>query len=91
MFELIVLGLVVAGLAAIARAPVPKDPCEIPTLPVPPLRATQTDWSRFHKPTYLRRGIAVNGNRARSTPPGERPSPSGDEAQVTVTVTGEAP
>ena len=89
MFELIVLGLVVAGLAAIARAPVPKDPTEIPTPPVPPLWAAQTDWSRFHKPTYLRRGIVLDGSRVRSTPPGKRPSPSGDEAQVTVT--GEAP
>ena len=89
MFELIVLGLVVAGLAAIARAPVPKDPTETPTPPLPPLWTAQTDWSRFHKPTYLRRGIAVDGRRVRSTPPGERPSPSGEEAQGTVT--GEAP
>ena len=63
MFELIVLGLVVAGLAAIARAPVPKDPTEIPPPPVPPLWTAPTDWSRFHKPTYLRRGIAVDGDR----------------------------
>ena len=89
MFELIVLGLVVAGLAAIARAPVPKDPTETPTPPVPPLWAAQTDWSRFHKPTYLRRGIAVDGGRVRPTPPDKRPSPPGEEAQVTVT--GEAP
>ena len=89
MFELIVLGLVVAGLAAIARAPVPKDPCEIPTPPVPPLWAAPTDWSRFHKPTYLRRGIVPDGSRLRPTPPGKRPSPPGDEAQVPVT--GEAP
>ena len=89
MFELIVLGLVVAGLAAIARAPVPKDPTETPTPPVPPLWAAQTDWSRFRKPTYLRRGIVPDGRRARSTPPGKRPSPSREEAQVTVT--GEAP
>ena len=89
MFELIVLGLVVAGLAAIARAPVPKDPTETPTPPVPPLWAAQTDWSRFHKPTYLRRGIVLDGRRVRPTPPGKRPSPPGDEAQVTVT--GEAP
>ena len=89
MFELIVLGLVVAGLAAIARAPVPKDPTEIPAPPLPPLWAAQTDWSRFHKPTYLRRGIAVDGGRVRPTPPGKRPSPPGEEAQVTVT--GEAP
>ena len=89
MFDLIVLGLVVAGLAAIARAPVPKDPTEIPTPPLPPLWAAQTDWSRFHKPTYLRRGIVLDGSRVRSTPPDKRPSPSGEEAQVTVT--GEAP
>ena len=35
MFDLIVLGLVVAGLAAIARAPVPKDPTETPTQLIP--------------------------------------------------------
>jgi hypothetical protein len=89
MFELIVLGLVVAGLATIARAPVPKDPTEIPTPPRPALWAAQTDWSRFHKPTYLRRGIVLDNNQARSTPPGKRRSPSGQEAQPTVT--GEAP
>jgi hypothetical protein len=89
MFELIVLGLVVAGLAAIARAPVPKDPTETCTQPIPPLWTTQTDWSRFHKPTYLRRGIVLDSNQARSTPPGKCRSPSGQEAQPTVT--GEAP
>ena len=89
MFDLIVLGLVVAGLAAIARAPVPKDPTETPTPPVPPLWAAQTDWSRFHKPTYLRRGIVLDNNQARSTLPGKCRSPSGQEAQPTVT--GEAP
>jgi hypothetical protein len=81
MFELIVLGLVVAGLAAMARGPVPKDPTEIPTPPLPSLWATQTDWSRFHKPTYLRRGIVPDGRRLRPTPPGKRPSPPGEEAQ----------
>jgi hypothetical protein len=90
MFELIVLGLVVAGLAAIARAPVPKShQTEASTPPLPSLWATQTDWSRFHKPTYLRRGIAVDGGRLRPTPPDKHPSPPGEEAQVTVT--GEAP
>ena len=89
MFELIVLGLVVAGLAAIARAPVPKDPTETPTPPLPSLWAVQTDWSRFHKPTYLRRGIVPDGRQVRSTPPAESPSPSGENALVTVT--GEAP
>jgi len=89
MFELIVLGLVVAGLAAIARAPVPKDPTKIPTPPRPALWAAQTDWSRFRKPTYLRRGIVLDSNQARSTLPGKCRSPSGQEAQPTVT--GEAP
>ena len=89
MFDLIVLGLVVAGLAAIARAPVPKDPTETPTPPLPSLWAVQTDWSRLHKPTYLRRGIVLDSNQARSTLPGKRLSPSGQEAQPTVT--GEAP
>jgi len=89
MFELIVLGLVVAGLAAIARAPVPKDPTEVPTRLVPPLWATQTDWSRFHKPTYLWRGIVPDGSRVRATAPAKRHSPPKEEAQPTVT--GEAP
>jgi hypothetical protein len=89
MFELIVLGLVVAGLAAIARAPVPKDPTEIPAPPLPSLWTAQTDWSRFHKPAYLRRGIAVDGGRVRPTPPDKRPSPSGQEAQHPAR--GEAP
>ena len=84
MFDLIVLGLVVAGLAAIARAPVPKDPTETRTQPIPPLWAAQTDWSRFHKPTYLRRGIVLDSSQARSTPPGKHPSPSGQEAHPTV-------
>ena len=53
MFELIVLALVVAALAAIARAPVPKDPSEPPIRAVPPLWTTQTDWSRFHKPAIM--------------------------------------
>ena len=89
MFELIVLGLVVAGLAAIARAPVPRDPTEIPTPPRPTRWAAQTDWSRFHKPTYLRRGVVLDSNQARSTPPSKHLSPSGQEAHPTVT--GEAP
>jgi hypothetical protein len=86
MFELIVLGLVVAGLAALARAPMPKKHhTETPTPPVPPRWATQTDWSRFHKPTYLRRGIDPDGSRVRSTAPPKRRCPSGQEAQPTVT------
>ena len=89
MFELIVLGLVVAGLAAIARAPVPKDPTETPAQPVPALWATQTDWSRFHKPTYLRRGTVLDGGRVRSTAPFKRHHPSREAARLTVR--GEAP
>ena len=86
MFELIVLGLVVAGLAAIARAPVPKShQTEAPTPPVPPLRTTQTDWSRFHKPTYLRRGIVPGASRARPTAPARRHGSPKDEAQPSVT------
>jgi hypothetical protein len=37
MFKLIVLGLILAGLAAIARAPVPKHRTETPNRPVPNL------------------------------------------------------
>lgn len=85
MFELIVLALVVAALAAFARTPVPKDPSEPPTRAVPPLWTTQTDWSRFHKPTYLRRGIVPGGSRVRPTAPARRHCPSGQEAQPSVT------
>ena len=85
MFELIVLALVVAALAAFARTPVPKDRSEPPTRPIPPLWTTQSDWSRYHKPTYLRRGIVPGGSRARATAPGWRRCPSGQEAQPTVT------
>jgi hypothetical protein len=85
MFDLIVLGLVVAGLAAIVRVPVPKShQTEASTPPLPPLWAAQTDWSRFHKPTYLRRGIVLDSNQAQSTPPDKRPSPSGQAAQPAV-------
>jgi hypothetical protein len=52
MFELIVLALVVAALAALARTPVPKDPSEPPTRAVLPLWTTQTDWSRFQNLPY---------------------------------------
>jgi len=85
MFELIVLVLVVAALAAIARTPVPKNPTEPPARAVPPLWTTRTDWSRFHKPTYLRRGIVLDAGRVRSTAPVKRRCPSGPEAQPTVT------
>ena len=85
MFALIVLGLVVAALAAIARTPVPKDPTEPPARAAPPLWATRTDWSRFHKPTYLRRGIVLDAGRVRSTSPVKRHGPPKDKAQPTVT------
>ena len=85
MFELIVLALVVAALAAFARTPVPKDPSEPPTRAVPPLWTTRSDWSRFHKPTYLRRGIVPGASRARSTAPARRHGPPKDEAQPSVT------
>jgi hypothetical protein len=89
MFELIVLGLILAGLAAIARAPVPKSRTENPTQPAPTLWSTRTDWHRFHKPTYLRRGIVLDGSTASSNPIRERHSPSGRETRRRVT--GEAP
>ena len=85
MFELIVLGLVVAALAAIARTPVPKNPSEPPARAGPPLWATRSDWSRFHKPTYLRRGIVPGGSRVRSTAPARRHGSPKDEAQPSVT------
>jgi hypothetical protein len=43
MFELIVLGLILAGLAAIARAPVPKHRTENPAQPAPTLWSARTD------------------------------------------------
>ena len=89
MFELIVLGLILAGLAAISRAPVPKQRTETPTQPVPTLWSARTDWSRFHKPTYLRRGVVLDDGGASSTPIREGISPSGDEELRRVT--GEAP
>jgi hypothetical protein len=68
---------------------VPKDPTEIPTPPLPSIWTAQTDWSRFHKPTYLRRGIVPDGSRVQATAPAKRHSPPKEEAQPTVT--GEAP
>jgi len=58
MFELIVLGLILVGLAAIARAPASKQRTEIPNRPAPNLWSPRTDWHRFHKPTYL--AVATN-------------------------------
>ena len=89
MFELIVLGLILAGLAAISRAPVPKPRTETPTQPAPTLWSVRTDWHRFHKPTYLRRGVVLDDGGASSTPIREGISPSGDEELRRVT--GEAP
>jgi hypothetical protein len=89
MFELIVLGLILAGLAAIARAPVSKHRTENPTPPAPTPWSAQTDWHRFHKPTYLRRGIVLDVGGASSNPIRERHSPSAQEAAPAVT--GETP
>ena len=89
MFELIVLGLILAGLAAISRAPVPKPRTETPTEPASTLWSARTDWHHFHKPTYLRRGIVLDDGGASSTPIREGISPSGDEELLRVT--GETP
>ena len=72
MFELIVLGVILAGLAAIARAPVPGHSAESVTQPAPTLWSARTDWHRFQKPTYLRRGIVLDSGQVSSTPPTER-------------------
>ena len=80
MFELFVLGLILAGLAAIARAPADKQPTENPTQPAPTSWSAQTDWHRFHKPTYLRRGIVLDGGTASSNPVHGRGYPSGAKA-----------
>ena len=57
MFDLIVLGLILAGLTAIARGPKPTHPAKTsaPEFPGP----TPTDWRQLAKPTYLRRGIVL--------------------------------
>ncbi len=83
MFDLIVLGLVLAGVALIARTPVSSHRTETPTQPVPSLWSTRTDWRRFHKPTYLRRGIVLGGKEVPSNSAGERPA-SNRKAQPTV-------
>jgi len=82
MFELIVLGVVLAGLTAIARWPTPKRRAESQTPPVPGPWAPQTDWRQFHRPTYLRRGIVPGDGQGRS------PSPLGEAARSQTT--GEA-
>jgi hypothetical protein len=84
MFDLIVLGLVLAGVALIARAPVSYRRPEIPNRPVPNLWSARTDWHRFHKPTYLRRGIVLGGREVPSNPSGRRPSLAREAAQATV-------
>ena len=89
MFELIVLGLILAGLAAISRAPVPKPRTETPTEPASTLWSARTDWHRFHKPTYLRRGVVLDDGGASSTPIREGRSPS--MGKPLRRVTGEAP
>jgi len=89
MFELIVLGLILAGLAAIARAPTEKQRTENPTQPAPTPWSARTDWHRFHKPTYLRRGIVLDGRTASSNPVHGKRCPSGTKTEHTSI--GEAP
>jgi len=87
MFELIVLGVILAGLAAIARAPVPRQSAEKTTPPVPSPWSIQTDWQPFDKPTYLRRGLVLGANTASSTVVRGRRCPAGAGSPST----GEAP
>ncbi len=89
MFELIVLGLMLAGLAAISRAPVPTQRTETPAHPVPTLWSVRNDWHRFHKPTDLRRGVVLDDGGTSSTSIREGRAPSG-EAELR-RVTGETP
>ena len=84
MFDLIVLGLVLAGVALIARAPVSNRHPPIPNRRAPNLWSARTDWHRFHKPTYLRRGIVLGGREVPSNSAGERPSPMREAAQPTI-------
>ena len=72
MFELIVLGLILAGLYTITRTPVPRQQAETPTQPAPTLWSARTDWHRFHKPTYLRRGFVLDSGQVSSAPPTEK-------------------
>ena len=83
MFDLIVLGLVLAGVALIARAPVSNRRPEIPRPRIPAPWSAKTDWHRFHKPTYLRRGIVPGGREVPSNFAGERPAPN-RKARLTV-------
>lgn len=57
MFDRIVLGIILAGITAMARGPKPRGPVETsePAFPGP----TATDWRQLAKPTYLRRGIVL--------------------------------
>jgi hypothetical protein len=77
MFELIVLGVVLAGLTAIVCWPGPKHRTENRTPSAPGPWTPQTDCRQFHRPTYLRRGIAADGSRVRSAAPAKRLAPSG--------------
>jgi hypothetical protein len=89
MFELIVLGVILAGLTAIARAPIKGHPAKNTTRPVPSPWSDQTDWQRFDKPTYLRRGLVLDDGATPSTT-GRRPRcPFGAKARRSST--GDAP
>jgi len=72
MFELFVLGLILVGLVAISRAPIPRHQTENQTQPIPTLRAARTDWNQFHKPTYLRRDVVLDSVQVSPTPPTEK-------------------
>ncbi|MFY9975452.1 MAG: hypothetical protein WAK53_14420, partial [Chromatiaceae bacterium] len=85
MLELIVLGAVLARVTAIARWPGPKHRTENRTPPAPGPWTPQSDWRRFDRPTYLRRGIVPGDGQGRFTSPAERPSPAGEAAQSPAT------
>ena len=89
MFELIVLGVVLAGLTAIVCWSGPRHRTENPTPSAPGPWTPQTDWRQFHRPTYLRRGIVPGDGQGRAPSPAARPSPAGEAAQSQAT--GEAP
>jgi len=89
MFELILLGVILAGLAAIARARLPGHSAENTSPLVPSPWSDQTDWQRFDKPTYLRRGLVLDDGAAPSTPVRGRRCPFGVRAGRSST--GEAP
>lgn len=71
MFEWIVLALILLGLTLMARGPAEAQRTEKSTEPPPSFWSPRTDWQGLERPTYLRRGIALDLGQAstRRRPP----------------------